>query len=108
MWASWLQVKWCEGILAPSWLQVGAKLGKLCHVETKLGPVGVLGPLASWGQVEPTGGKLEPSWGQVGAKWGQDEAKIGLRAPALDSAVASYSDFKMRQTVLLDSDTRKL
>ena len=29
------------------------------------------------------------------------------QATALDSAVASYSDFKMRCTVLLDSDTRK-
>ena len=97
MWASWLQIKWREGILAPSWLQVGAKLGP-SYV--------MLGP--SWGQVgAQLLGQLGASWSQVGAKlepneWGQDEAKIGLRAPALDSAVASYSDFKMRHNVLLN------
>ena len=66
MWASWLQVKWCEGILAPSWLQVGAKLGP-SYV--------MLGP--SWGQV---GAKLGPCWAKLGPSWtklGQVEAKLG-------------------------------
>ena len=77
VWASWLQIKWREGILAPSWLQVGAKLGP-SYV--------MLGP--SWGQVGASwglgaiGSKLGPSWanwGQVGAKLGPSWSQMGTR-----------------------------